>query len=48
MTVRQLLDSTTSEELNEWMALYRLEHELANPAGSVEDQLRNAFGAKKR
>jgi hypothetical protein len=53
MTVRQLLNSLTSDELTEWAAYFRLENEKAKNHGNeempVEDKIKAAFkfpGAK--
>lgn len=48
MTVGQLLGNTTSADLAEWMALYRMENEQRNPDEGVEVQLKKAFGKKRK
>lgn len=46
MTVSQLLANTTAADLNEWMALYRMEHEdrQGGANSDTEDNLRRIFG----
>ena len=43
MTVSELLRTTTSAELSEWMAYFQLERERDQP--SEEDELRKVFNA---